>query len=45
MNLVSEVSLKGLALATMCKDELLEPSMLLGSPDRIDRSLSPPKTS
>lgn len=37
IELVSEISLKGLA-------ELLEPSRLLGSPDLIDRSLSPPAT-
>lgn len=42
---ISEISLKGLALATMFKDEPLEPSRLLETPDRIDRSLSAPTTS
>lgn len=36
IELVTEISLKGLALATMFKDELLEPSRLPGTPDRID---------
>lgn len=45
IELVSEISLKGLVLATMFEDEPLEPSRLLGTPDRIDRSLSPPTTS
>lgn len=36
IELVSEIPLKGLALATTFKDELLKPSRLPGTPDRID---------